>query len=72
MSFNFSLGNCQCQNNTGGPNCEICARGYYGNPLAGTGCTQCPCPNGGPCVLLADDTIACLECPLGSGGEFRE
>lgn len=58
-----------CTNNTGGDNCETCARGYYGNPLDGTGCTSCPCHrNAGACVVLPDESIACLECPQGYGG----
>ncbi|XP_015786767.1 laminin subunit gamma-1-like [Tetranychus urticae] len=66
-------GKCMCTNNTGGINCESCARGYYGNPLDGTGCTPCPCHrNAGACIVLPDESIACLECPQGYGGALCE
>lgn len=27
-----------CSNNTEGPNCELCIKGYYGNPVNGGEC----------------------------------
>lgn len=32
----------QCRDSTGGPNCDVCQEGYYGNP--DIGCEACPCP----------------------------
>lgn len=69
----LTTGRCICQHNTGGDNCELCARGYYGNSLEGThgDCKECPCPNHGACLQLddANQTIICLECPKGYSGE---
>ena len=69
----------ECRNCTGfttGPFCDMCARGYYGEPLAGTECLPCPCPHTeGPgqftneCFLRSGDTeVVCLNCPPGHTG----
>ena len=53
-------GHClNCTGNTGGPHCEMCAEGYYGDPE--DECLPCPCPvpdnnHANACFQYSDDT----------------
>lgn len=70
--FFLFTGRCICEDNTDGANCETCARGFYGNAMQGSekDCQPCPCPNQGACIVLPDESIACLECPEGYAGKI--
>ena len=35
-----------CTQNTAGPSCNLCAAGFYGDPVAGIPCLPCQCPSG--------------------------
>ncbi|XP_014366432.2 laminin subunit gamma-1 [Papilio machaon] len=65
-----ATGFCICKHNTTGSNCELCAKGYYGNAIAGTpdDCKPCPCPKDSGCIQLMDQNIVCTDCPLGYAG----
>ncbi|XP_061658227.1 laminin subunit gamma-3 [Syngnathoides biaculeatus] len=68
---NPETGECECSDFTGGPTCERCVDGYYGNALMGTpgDCRPCPCPGGGGCVRAgATDQVVCTDCPAGQTG----
>lgn len=85
---NPDTGQCYCEHNTIGENCERCLPGYYGNPLMGTpiDCKPCACPlleeenNFSPSCQL--DTFAveddeehgyvCTQCPKGYTGDHCE
>ncbi|KAL0851757.1 hypothetical protein ABMA28_000069 [Loxostege sticticalis] len=65
-----ATGFCICKHNTTGSNCELCAKGFYGNAIAGTpdDCKRCPCPKDSGCIQLMDSSIVCTDCPEGYAG----
>jgi len=78
-------GVCDCQHNTGGVNCQMCATGYYGDAVAGTpdDCQMCPCPyvqnadgsyRNGACYEIegVPESPICSECPPGRIGSRCE
>nr|VZI45611.1 unnamed protein product [Spirometra erinaceieuropaei] len=67
-----------CENNTRGRFCEVCAPFYYGNPLMGQPCRVCDCgfsaigcdPVTGECKCgYYTSGPRCLECEPGSFGD---
>ncbi|CAK8690685.1 unnamed protein product [Clavelina lepadiformis] len=70
-------GICECEHNTMGDHCELCADGYYFNgdeSRRGTPqeCQPCPCPENSACALLNDGSIVCTNCPPGHAGQQCE
>ncbi|KAM8862639.1 laminin subunit alpha-5 isoform 2-T2 [Spinachia spinachia] len=67
-----------CMHNTGGPHCDICAPGYYGDAVTAKNCTKCNCspcgtescdPQTGQCRCKAGVTgTSCDHCEVGSFG----
>ncbi|XP_061330957.1 laminin subunit alpha-2 isoform X6 [Pezoporus flaviventris] len=72
---------CQnCQHNTAGHHCEICALGFYGIVQGSPGdCKPCACPlpissnNFSPsCVAEGPSNYRCTACPPGYEGQYCE
>ncbi|KAI1289518.1 Laminin subunit gamma-1 [Halotydeus destructor] len=70
-SCDTDTGKCFCEHHTAGDDCGKCDSGYYGNPVKvqnESACQPCMCPNDGPCTVLPDGNVACLDCPAGYAG----
>ncbi|XP_023333793.1 laminin subunit beta-2-like [Eurytemora carolleeae] len=51
-----------CRDNTAGALCDICAAGFYGDPVHGEPCTPCQCPS--------SDRNFALTCSTAASGAF--
>ncbi|KOB63596.1 Laminin subunit alpha-1, partial [Operophtera brumata] len=73
-----------CTRGTGGPRCNICAAGHYGEPDAPGGCQACPCPSraanfADACAMTSSGRLQCLckpgytgvECESCAAGYYR-
>ncbi|XP_029446888.1 laminin subunit alpha-1 [Rhinatrema bivittatum] len=75
-----TTGKCQnCQDNTGGDNCNVCASGYYGKVTGSINdCSLCTCPRANPrsfsptCVLEGASDFRCDACLAGYEGQYCE
>ncbi|WAR23621.1 LAMA2-like protein, partial [Mya arenaria] len=60
-----------CDHNTSGDNCDMCADSYYGNATQGTAnaCQRCACPlkrkTNNPTCVLVDNDLVCTACEMG-------
>ena len=70
---NPETGVCECKDNTAGRNCELCKKGFYGNPTRGTpdDCQPCPCIFANECILIGQ-SVKCTDCPEGHIGDKCE
>lgn len=53
-----------CTENTSGPDCNVCAESFFGDPDYG-GCRSCPCPQkdkkfSNTCVVRSDNEVICV------------
>lgn len=53
-----------CEGFTTGPHCNLCLRGYYGDPTRGIPCRKCACP------LLTNSFSETCELVAGSNSEY--
>ncbi|CAG0883840.1 unnamed protein product [Cyprideis torosa] len=58
-----------CQFNTAGPNCEVCAQGFYGNALQRK-CKPCACSAYGSVSDICDPRTGQCQCREGFSGTF--
>ncbi|XP_061560136.1 laminin subunit alpha-4 [Phycodurus eques] len=62
-------GHCQhCWGNTGGPNCERCAQGFYGDAIGAKNCRECECSKCG--TSSCDDRTGVCHCKPGVTGRL--
>ncbi|XP_061610820.1 laminin subunit alpha-4 isoform X2 [Phyllopteryx taeniolatus] len=62
-------GHCQhCWGNTGGPNCERCAQGFYGDAIGAKDCRECECSKCG--TSSCDDRTGVCHCKPGVTGRL--
>ena len=53
----------KCEENTAGAHCDICATGFYGDPMTKEGCKPCQCPS-------AEKNFA-QTCSVNPNGKFN-
>lgn len=82
LTCDVTTGRCEsCRHSTAGPNCNVCAQGYYGDASQGTenDCQRCQCPGGSSgnqfstsCVLDGRGRGICNNCTIGYTGNQCE
>lgn len=68
-----------CESFTAGPYCNLCMRGYYGDPTRGIPCRKCACPTvtnsfSETCELVpgSSSEYTCTDCQVGYTGRHCE